>query len=43
MNLQNRSQMAAPDLSPTSTNFGRITAQTSSLNRYYQFQGRIQF
>ncbi|HOL70853.1 MAG TPA: hypothetical protein PKW45_05360, partial [Bryobacteraceae bacterium] len=43
INLQNRSQMAAPDLSPTSTNFGRITSQTSSLNRFYQFQGRIQF
>ncbi len=43
MNLQNRSQMANPDISPTSTNFGRITSQTGSLNRYYQFQGRIQF
>ncbi|MGE5568492.1 MAG: TonB-dependent receptor domain-containing protein [Rhodospirillales bacterium] len=43
INLQNRSQMAGPDLSPTSTNFGRITSQTSSLNRFYQFQGRIQF
>jgi hypothetical protein len=43
MNLQNRSQMSGPDLSPTSTNFGRITAQTSSLNRFYQIQGRIQF
>jgi hypothetical protein len=43
MNLQNRSQMAGPDLSPTSTNFGRITSQTSSLNRFYQIQGRIHF
>jgi hypothetical protein len=43
INLQNRSQMAAPDLSPTSTNFGRITSQTSSLNRFYQVQARIQF
>lgn len=43
MNLQNRSQMAAPDLSPLSTNFGRITSQTISLNRYYQFQARIVF
>jgi hypothetical protein len=43
MNLQNRSQMNPPDISPTSTNFGRITSQTGSLNRYYQFQGRIQF
>jgi hypothetical protein len=43
INLQNRSQMSPPDLSPTSTNFGRITSQTSSLNRFYQFQARIQF
>ncbi|MFN7939350.1 MAG: carboxypeptidase regulatory-like domain-containing protein [Bryobacteraceae bacterium] len=43
INLQNRSQMNAPDLSPTSTNFGRITSQTSSLNRMYQLQGRISF
>ncbi len=43
LNLQNRSQMSGPELSPTSTNFGRITSQTSSLNRFYQFQGRIQF
>ena len=43
INLQNRSQMNGPDLSPTSTNFGRITSQTSSLNRMYQVQGRIQF
>ena len=43
INLQNRSQMAGPDLGVTSTNFGRITSQTSSLNRFYQVQARIQF
>ncbi len=43
INLQNRSQMSPPDLSPVSTNFGRVTSQTSSLNRFYQIQGRIQF
>jgi hypothetical protein len=43
INLQNRSQMNAPELSPTSTNFGRITSQTSSLNRFYQIQARIRF
>jgi hypothetical protein len=43
LNLQNRSQMAPPELSPTSTNFGRITSQTSSLNRFYQLQARIRF
>ncbi len=30
INIQNRSQMNPPDLNPTSTNFGRITSQTSS-------------
>ncbi len=43
INLMNRSQMNGPELSPTSTNFGRITSQTSSLNRMYQVQGRITF
>ena len=43
INVYNRSQMGAPELSPTSTNFGRITSQTSSLNRFYQIQARIQF
>jgi hypothetical protein len=43
INLQSRSQMAGPDLNPLSTNFGRITSQTSSLNRFYQVQARIQF
>jgi hypothetical protein len=43
INVQNRSQMNAPDLSPTSTNFGKITSQTSSLNRFYQVQMRLQF
>jgi len=43
INLQNRSQMSPPDLSPNSTNFGRITSQTSSLNRFYQAQLRLQF
>jgi hypothetical protein len=43
INLFNRSQMNAPDLNPTSTNFGRITSQTSSLNRFIQIQARLQF
>jgi hypothetical protein len=43
INLQNRSQMSAPDISPVSTNFGRVLSQTSSLNRFYQVQARIQF
>ena len=43
INLQNRSQMAAPDNNPVSTNFGRVLSQTSSLNRFYQVQARLQF
>jgi hypothetical protein len=43
INLQNRSQVNPPDLSVTSTNFGRITSQTSSLNRFIQIQARLQF
>lgn len=43
LNLQNRSQFAGPEISPTSTNFGRITSQTSSTNRFYQVQARITF
>lgn len=43
INLQNRSQMNPPELTPTSTNFGRITSQTSSLNRFIQIQARLQF
>jgi len=43
INLQNRSQMNGPEMNPTSTNFGRVTSQTSSLNRFYQVQMRLQF
>lgn len=43
INLQNRSQMNAPDINPVSSNFGRVQSQTSSLNRFYQLQARIQF
>ena len=43
LNLQNRSQMAAPVVDPTSTNFGKITTQSRTQNRYYQFQLRFRF
>lgn len=43
INLQNRSQFAGPDLSPTSSTFGKVQAQTSSLNRFYQIQARVTF
>jgi hypothetical protein len=39
INVQNRCQMNAPGVNPVSTNFGRITSQTSSLNRFYHFRG----
>lgn len=43
LNLQNRSQFNAPDSSPYSTNFGRVTSQSAAVNRFIQIQGRIQF
>ena len=43
LNVQNRSQMAAPSTDPTSTNFGKITSQTAATNRWLQVQARIQF
>jgi hypothetical protein len=43
LNLQNRSQFAGPDVSPYSTNFGRVTSQTATHNRFLQIQGRIRF
>jgi hypothetical protein len=43
INLQNRSQFAAPNQNPYSTDFGRITAQSAALNRLIQLQGRIRF
>lgn len=43
LNLLNRSQFAAPDTNPYNTTFGKVTATTSTLNRFYQIQGRIRF
>jgi hypothetical protein len=43
LNLQNRSQMNAPNASPFSTDFGRITSQTSATNRWIQVQARLTF
>ena len=43
LNLQNRSQFNPPSTTPTSSNFGVITSQTSGVNRFYQLQGRIRF
>jgi hypothetical protein len=43
LNVQNRSQMAAPNTDPLSTNFGRITSQTGAINRWLQVQARVTF
>jgi hypothetical protein len=43
LNLQNRSQFAAPNANPLSTTFGTVTSQTSAMNRNIQMQGRIRF
>ena len=43
LNLLNRSQFAAPDTNPNNTTFGKVTSATSTLNRFYQIQGRIRF
>jgi hypothetical protein len=43
LNALNRSQFAAPDLNPYSTNFGRITSTTQAPNRILQVSARIKF
>ncbi len=43
LNVANRSQMDSPNTDPFSTNFGRVTAQTSATNRWIQVQARITF
>ncbi|MEX2261694.1 MAG: carboxypeptidase-like regulatory domain-containing protein [Bryobacteraceae bacterium] len=43
LNVANRSQFANPDMNPISTNFGRVTNNTSSTMRFLLFQIRIKF
>ena len=43
LNIQNRTQFGDPGLNPFSTDFGRITSQTNTRNRFLQLQGRIRF
>jgi hypothetical protein len=43
LNAANRSQFENPNLDPVSTNFGRVTNNTSSTMRFLLFQGRIKF
>ncbi|HYP13587.1 MAG TPA: hypothetical protein VEQ63_06670, partial [Bryobacteraceae bacterium] len=43
LNVANHSQFENPNLDPTSTNFGRVTNNTSSTMRFLLFQARIRF
>jgi hypothetical protein len=43
INLQNRSQFAAPAVNPSSTDFGRVTSQTNTTKRFIQGQIRLRF
>jgi hypothetical protein len=43
LNLLNRSQFSGPDNNPFNTTFGQVSSTTSTLNRFYQLQGRIRF
>jgi hypothetical protein len=43
LNAANRSQSENPNLDPVSTNFGRVTNNTSSTMRFLLFQARIKF
>lgn len=43
LNVVNKSQMDAPNVSPTSTNLGKVTANTTSTNRFLLIQGRLSF
>jgi len=43
LNVANHSQFDVPNLDPTSTNFGRVTNNTSSTMRYLLIQARLKF
>ena len=43
LNVANHSQFENPNLDPTSTNFGRVTNNTSSTMRFLLFQVRLKF
>jgi hypothetical protein len=43
INLINRTQFAAPNLNPTSTDFGRVTANSASTARFILLQARLTF
>jgi hypothetical protein len=43
LNLQNRTQFAAPNVNPASTDFGRVTAQSNTTKRFIQVLARLRF
>ena len=43
LNVFNRYQFDNPNTDPMNTNFGTVTQQTAAVNRFLQFQARIQF
>ena len=43
LNVANHSQFDNPNLDPTSTNFGKVTNNTSSTMRFLLFQLRLKF
>jgi hypothetical protein len=43
LNVFNRYQFDNPNTDPMNTNFGTVQQQTAAVNRFLQFQGRIQF
>jgi hypothetical protein len=43
LNATNRSQFNGPDMSPTSTTFGKVTSQSAAMNRWLQFQIRLRY
>ncbi|MEO7651464.1 MAG: hypothetical protein ABIZ80_13445, partial [Bryobacteraceae bacterium] len=43
LNLQNRSVFNPPNTNPVSTDFGKVLAQSSTMNRFIQLQVKIRF
>jgi hypothetical protein len=43
INLINRTQFAEPNVNPTSTDFGRVTANSASTFRFIMLQARLKF
>lgn len=43
LNVFNRYQFDSPNMDPMNTNFGKVQQQTAAINRFLQFQARIQY